>query len=55
MFSKEKWTCRSPEEKMRCSKGSRGEEQEIPKGQAQGEIACSGILDKYEDLLVIKA
>ena len=40
MFSKEKWNCRSQEEQRICSKGSRGEETEIPKGQDQGEIAC---------------
>ena len=40
MFSKEKWNFRSQEEQRRCSKGSRGEELEIPKGQAQEEIAC---------------
>ena len=41
MFSKkEEWTYTSQEEQRKCSKGSRGEEPEIPKGQAQGEIAC---------------
>ena len=52
MFSKDKWTYRiQTEEQRRCSKGSRGEELEIQKGQAQGEIACSGIIDKCGDLL----
>ena len=40
MFSKVEWNCGSQEEKRRFSKGSRGEETEIPKGKAQGEIAC---------------
>ena len=41
MFSKEKWTCKSQiEEKRRWSKGSIGEEPEIPEGQGQREIVC---------------
>ena len=34
--------------KVIFSRGSRGEEPEIPKGQAQGEIACCGIVAGME-------
>ena len=51
MFSKVEWNCRSLEEQKRCPKVSRGEEPDIPKGKAQGEITCWAIIDKCGDLL----